>query len=232
MSTEKKDITVEGNIRLVYHIVNKYHGNKGNLMKNYGIDKNDLVQIGSIGLIKAAKNYNPEICAFSTYATKIINGEILRYFRDNGNMIKFPRSCKEIVAKLAIEKVDESEVTVEKIMEIAGCTERIANQALMYMSIKNISSLDKPIDMDGEEIKLIDTVSAPKEYDEDFNIMYKDFLSQLDENEKLAVELTMAGLTQREISKITGVSQPTIGRWLKKVKKSIENYSGGELCLK
>jgi RNA polymerase sigma factor (sigma-70 family) len=70
------------------------------------------------------------------------------------------------------------------------------------------------------------------ENDVDFDILYKDFLSQLTENEKLSVELIMAGLTQHEIAPIIGVSQVTISRYLKRAKIKIKDYSGGELCIK
>jgi hypothetical protein len=47
MNTEIKeiDISVEGNMGLVHFIINKYHGNKKELMKRFGLDKNDLIQI-------------------------------------------------------------------------------------------------------------------------------------------------------------------------------------------
>jgi RNA polymerase sporulation-specific sigma factor len=140
--------------------------------------------------MKAAKNYDSEIGTFSTYATRIINGEIKRYFRDNGDLVQFSRSCKEIESKMAMERIDKADITIEKIIEIVGCTERVASQALDYMAIKKVSSLDKPIASDEEDATLMDYIPS-HENDVDFDILYKDFLLQLTENEKLSVELIM-----------------------------------------
>jgi RNA polymerase sporulation-specific sigma factor len=208
MSTTVKEIKAEDHLGLVIYLVNKYHSKNENLLSRHGVDTDDLIQIGSIGLMKAANNFNPEIgVAFSTYASRIINGEIIRYFRDNGNLVKFPRSCKEIAARLAVEKINPEDATVEKIIELVGCSERIAEQALQYLSIKMVSSLDKPITIDGEdETSLMDIIPA-NEQDIDFEIMYANYLLLLTENEKLSVELTMAGLSQHEIAPILGVAQ-------------------------
>ena len=65
---------VERNLRLVAHIIKKFDGE--------GEDFDDLVSIGTIGLIKAIKTYNPEKSTrLATYASKCIENEILMYFR-------------------------------------------------------------------------------------------------------------------------------------------------------
>ena len=61
-----------------------------------GVEYDDLVQIGSLGMIKAVKSYCPEYgCVFSTYAVPLIIGEIRRYLRDDG-MIKVSRGVKRL----------------------------------------------------------------------------------------------------------------------------------------
>lgn len=65
---------IEHNLRLVAHIVRKYYSSKGN--------QDDLISIGSIGLIKAVDSFNSDNGArFATYASKCIQNEILMYFR-------------------------------------------------------------------------------------------------------------------------------------------------------
>ena len=68
--------------------------------KNNYYDKEDLFQIGCIGLMKAINNFDVHYgVQFSTYAVPIIMGEIKRYFRDDGT-IKVSRSLKELNIKI------------------------------------------------------------------------------------------------------------------------------------
>lgn len=65
---------IEHNLRLVAHIAKKY--------ENSGVDNDDLISIGSIGLIKGIKTFNPKKKArLATYAARCIENEILMYFR-------------------------------------------------------------------------------------------------------------------------------------------------------
>ena len=65
---------VEHNLRLVAHIIKKYYGAQG--------DQDDLVSIGTIGLIKAINTYDPDKkIRLSSYASRCIENEILMYFR-------------------------------------------------------------------------------------------------------------------------------------------------------
>ncbi len=65
---------IEHNLRLVAHIVKKYHAS--------GVDQDDLISIGTIGLIKAVSGYSyKKETKFATYASRCIENEILMYFR-------------------------------------------------------------------------------------------------------------------------------------------------------
>ena len=73
---EAKNILIEHNLRLVAHVCKKYN--------NTNIDQDDLISIGSIGLIKGINSYNPEkAIKLSTYISKCIDNEILMYLRSN-----------------------------------------------------------------------------------------------------------------------------------------------------
>lgn len=69
-----RGILIERNLRLVAHIAKKYTYS--------GYDADDIISVGTIGLIKAIDSYNPENSArFATYAVKCLQNEILMYFR-------------------------------------------------------------------------------------------------------------------------------------------------------
>ena len=72
--------------------------------RNRGYEKDDLFQIGSIGLIKAIRHFDVTMnVKFSTYAIPMIMGEIKRFMRDDG-MIKVSRSLKELNNKIKLER--------------------------------------------------------------------------------------------------------------------------------
>ena len=73
---DAKNILIEHNLRLVAHVCKKYN--------NTNIDQDDLISIGTIGLIKGINSYNPEkSIKLSTYISKCIDNEILMYLRSN-----------------------------------------------------------------------------------------------------------------------------------------------------
>ena len=75
---EARNILIERNLRLVVHLCKKY--------EQPGIDKDDLISIGTIGLIKAIDSFSPaRKVRLSTYAAKCIENEILMFFRGSKN---------------------------------------------------------------------------------------------------------------------------------------------------
>ena len=71
---QARALLIEHNLRLVAHIVKKYYGS--------GVDQDDLISIGTIGLIKAIDSFDSENgTRFATYAAKCLQNEILMYFR-------------------------------------------------------------------------------------------------------------------------------------------------------
>ena len=79
---------------LVHYVVKRFEGR--------GRERDDLVQLGRLGLVKAARNFDPEAyqVRFSTYAVPLIMGEIRRFLRDD-SQIHVARSIRENAARLA-----------------------------------------------------------------------------------------------------------------------------------
>ena len=92
-----RDTVFEENTGLIYSVAKRFVGR--------GVEMEDLIQIGSIGLLKAVDHFNASFeVKFSTYAVPMITGEIRRFLRDDG-MIKVSRSLKENVYKKMSEKI-------------------------------------------------------------------------------------------------------------------------------
>lgn len=76
---EARDILIERNLRLVAHIIKKYYTQSG--------DQEDLISIGTIGLIKAINTYQPaKNIKLATYASRCIENEILMHLRKTANL--------------------------------------------------------------------------------------------------------------------------------------------------
>lgn len=79
---------IQGNLRLVLSVVQRFSGRGENL--------DDLFQVGCIGLIKAIDNFDPDLnLRFSTYGVPMIIGEIRRFLRDN-NALRVSRSVRDV----------------------------------------------------------------------------------------------------------------------------------------
>lgn len=99
-----RQILIEHNLRLVAHVVKKFENN--------ATDKEDLISIGTIGLIKAINTFNSDKGArLATYAAKCVENEILMHFRSN-KKIKQEVSLHE---PIGVDK-DGNEITLEDIM--------------------------------------------------------------------------------------------------------------------
>ena len=128
---------VTQNMGLVYTVAKKFI--------NRGTEFEDLVQIGSIGLIKASKKFNEELgYQFSTYAVNLIIGEIKRYLRDDG-IVKISRKIKENMTKIKLaaeylRKEMDREPTIKELSEYVNLPEEDIIQALNSENILNIEN--------------------------------------------------------------------------------------------
>lgn len=208
MTTIDENRLITDNMGLINMVVKRYTG--------FGVDYEDLFQIGSVGLIKAAKAFDTsKNLQFSTYAVAKITGEIKTYLRDNGE-IKVSRSVKE--QKFRIEKANR-ELTIElgrepKISEIASrCA--ITPEEVVYAldATQATISLDLPTDEGG--------ITIGSSYDEEKTldrVMIAELLNLLDVQERRLITLRyFADKTQSETSKELGLSQVAVSRLEKKV---------------
>ena len=98
-------------------------------------DRDDLMQIGFVGLIKAIKGFDPTYgVRFSTYAVPMIIGEIKRYLRDGG-AVRIARSIKELrqrIKAFTAEYISKSgtEATLDEVCGALGCSREAALEAL------------------------------------------------------------------------------------------------------
>ena len=128
--TEARTILIERNLRLVAHIAKKYYSS--------GYDSDDLISIGTIGLIKAIDSFNADNgTRFATYAGKCLQNEILMYFRSQKKL-----ACETLLSETVDADKDGNPLTY---MDIISCDDTILdeielkiNSAKALRAVKNV----------------------------------------------------------------------------------------------
>lgn len=209
-----KEQVVKDNLGLVWSIVHRF--------KNSYYDKEDLFQIGCIGLMKAINHFDSSYnVQFSTYAVPIIMGEIKRYFRDDGT-IKVSRSLKELNIKVMktkelLQSKQNREPTIEEIAEYLKVDVQDVIEAID--SSYYPTSLNEPIyEKDGSTISVEDRI-VDKSQDYWFEKMALDMeIDKLDEKEKMIIYMRyQMECNQEVIARKLGISQVQVSRLEKKI---------------
>lgn len=189
---------------------------------NRGTEYDDLVQIGTIGLIKAAQAFDPELgFSFSTYAFSMITGELRRHFRDDG-LIKVSRSIKQYCAEMLKVK-EEYTIQFGKEPPISYLAEKCGiscEEAIFFLGaltpVESLNNSDND-EMTHEEKIGTDNIS---EFIEKFAL--KQAIDMLLPEEKLLVQMRYGNsLTQNEVALRLGVTQVKISRMEKKIMEKL-----------
>ena len=221
------------NLGLVWSIVKRF--------ENRGHDRDELFQIGSMGLMKAIDKFDTSFdVRFSTYAVPVISGEIKRFLRDDG-LIKVSRSLKENGCKLyrAAEQLSGRlgrEATLEEICIEAGLS---MEEAVLAMEAKiEVESIYQSVyQNDGSEIYLVDQVMAGKNSvgcvhgnsveagaeatpEETIvnHMLIEQLMAELSEEERKLIEMRyFQDKTQSAVAEELGISQVQVSRLEKKI---------------
>ncbi len=208
---QARQTLVEGNLRLVLSVIQKFLGR--------GENPDDLFQVGCIGLLKAIKNFDlSQNVRFSTYGVPMIAGEIRRYLRDY-SAIRVSRSVRDtayrvLQCKEAMLAQTNREPSLEEIAkqldipleEVSGAMDAIAAPVSLY----------EPVYSDGgDPLTVMDQVYDTKNTDEQWieHIALREAISRLGERERRILALRFYdGKTQMEVAQSIGISQAQVSR--------------------
>ncbi|MBP5308928.1 MAG: SigB/SigF/SigG family RNA polymerase sigma factor [Clostridia bacterium] len=220
-----KEILLVNNANLIKSIVKRFLGK--------GVEYDDLYQLGSLGFIKAIKNFNENYdVMFSTYAVPMIIGEIKRFMRDDG-AVKVSRAIKVLAVKIN-RFIDEYRQkrnvspTVDEIAKHFG----VERQDVVFA----LDSSKYPLSLntaEGEEDdgnpELIDRLPSREDGDDLVDkIMLRTFIERLPERDRKIIILRYFGdKTQSEIAAELGVSQVQVSRLENKIIEKLRSFCNG-----
>lgn len=196
------------NMPLVAAIARRY--------QNCGLAQEDMIQLGSIGLLQALRRFDPTrgLC-FSTYAVPLIAGEIRRFLRDDG-MVKFSRETKSLALQIERVRREQGDLTVEELSKRLNVPLEDVTAALASRTAA--LSLDAPTDEDGADLQtFLGSADADTEQDALRRVELRELFAVLSERERQVLFLRyFQDRTQNEVGKRLGLSQVQISRIEKK----------------
>lgn len=229
---ESRDELITMYLNLVKYLASRF--------RNRGEPIDDLIQVGTIGLIKAIDRFDTgREVEFTTYATPTIVGELKRYFRDKGWAIKVPRRLQELSFRVnqGIDQLTQQiqrSPTILEIAEYLGVTSEEVLEAMETSEAYNFVSLETDRNSDGSDsFSILEYVGKDDQLMAivDDRATLAEALKHLTPMEQRVLYLRFfQGLTQTEIASQLEISQMQVSRLLRKTLRVLrENLVSGEV---
>ena len=226
----------EGDLAAREQLIEQYMSLVRSLARRYsyrGEQLDDLVQIGSIGLIKAIDRFDlTRGVELTTYATPNIIGEIKRHFRDRGWAVRVPRGLQELNVQLS-KLVEGLTVqygrspTIPELAKAAGVEEEEVLEALE--SGRAYTSLSLSQGSGSEDGEVLDPLESLGEIEHEYEVsedraVLAPGFKVLDERERRILHLRFfEGLTQSQIAQQVGISQMHVSRLIRRALEKIRD---------
>ena len=212
-----RDQLIERYMPLVKNLAARYSGR--------GEPHEDLIQVGSIGLLLSIERFDTSReVQFTTYAVPTIVGEIQRHFRDRAWALHVPRRMKELSVRISrtvqTQTADLGRApTIAELAAMTGASEEDVVEALQTSEAYSTRSLSQPLGHDGDDETMQDVLGHDDRgfAEVEDMVLVEAGLDALDERERRIVELRFFdGLTQSEIAAQIGISQMHVSRLLRR----------------
>jgi RNA polymerase sigma-B factor len=223
-----RDQLVESHLPFVIYLARRFSGRSEPL--------SDLIQVGSIGLIKAIDRFDPERgLEFSTFAAPTILGEIKRHFRDTTWLIHVPRRAQELQTAMTAARSELNQElgrapTVTELATRLDVDEDIVIEALDVARAHSGVPLDA-LAPPGETVPVHPALGYVDDGFEavEHRAYLRRAIAELPESEREVVALRFfAGKTQTEIAAMIGVSQMQVSRLLARGLRRLRTSLGVE----
>jgi RNA polymerase sigma-B factor len=215
------DEVIVENLSVAKSIAGRYRGR--------GVATEDLEQVACLALVGAAHRYDPDKAEdFLTFAVPTIQGEVKRYFRDHGWMVRPTRAVQEAqqLINRELAHADGHETTAELAGRL-GIPQAVVDAAMQAQGCFSPVSLDQPLlggEVEGDRLVAEDAVA---EYDAaEARVLLQTLTRQLKPRDRLILYLRyVEGLTQAEIGAELGVTQMQVSRLLSRVLRELRELA-------
>jgi RNA polymerase sigma-B factor len=204
----------------------------------------DLIQVGTIGMLKALEKYNPlSGTQFKTYATYFITGEIRHYLRDKSCVLKAPRELYELYYRVnqIVQRLSDELGRLPSDLEIAEALQCPVSKVMQAQDAerrRQLVSLDQfAVNDNGDETKyvemLVDESYNQSIQQQESKLLIEKSLSQLPEELQVVVKMTFyEDLSQAKIAEVLNISQMQVSRRLRKALETMSHILEGTHNLK
>ena len=220
---EARDTVFKENAGLVYSMAKRFAGRS--------VEMEDIVQIGSIGLLKAIDRFDISYdVKFSTYAVPMIIGEVKRYLRDNHSM-RVSRSLRDTAYKaINAREVLTKKLNHEPTIDVIAKEIDMKKEDVLFAldAIATPLSLYEPVYQDGgDTLYLMDQVKDKKNKEDSWveSIALKEAMEHLPDREYDIIKMRFfEGKTQTEVADEIAISQAQVSRLEKNALKHMKNH--------
>ncbi len=213
-----RDELIESHLRLAEHLARRF--------ANRGVALDDLIQVASLGLVKAVERFEPERgLEFSTFATPTIMGELKRHFRDKGWSVRVPRRVQELHVELntliaeLTQRLGRSP-TIHELANGARTSDEEVLEAVEAAQAYRSTSIDAPLGSGDDDTRGLANQLGNEDanlFDAENRLVLEGLLSALPMREQLMLHLRFYdGMTQSQIADRLGISQMHVSRLLNK----------------
>lgn len=223
-----------GRRRLRNELVRAHEGLAGHIAKDYagrGVEYDDLRQVAMLGLLKSVERYDPERgVPFGPFASRTINGELKRHFRDKTWSVRPPRGMLELRQSMrrTTEELTQKLGRAPTVPELARALDATEDEILESMEAGGAyraDSLDAPTPGDGDErLKLGDRLAGddPSMGRSELRVLVAQLMESVPEREATILRLRFVDeMTQSEIAEVVGVSQMHVSRLLRRTLRDL-----------
>lgn len=210
---ELEDRIVEVNMQVAVDVARRY--------RSRGVALEDLEQVAYLGLVKAARGFDHERDTdFLSYAVPTIRGEVRRYFRDHGWVVRPPRPVQQAQSRITAVESDlcqelgraprPSEIADRLGLDLDLVVEALAANGCFAPTSLDTSTADSEGgigDRLGDEDESFESAEA--------RVALRPLMAHLDKRERIMLEMRFfQGATQAEIGKVLGITQMQVSRLL------------------
>ena len=221
---------IERHLGIAHHLARRY--------RYRGVAEEDLVQVATIGLLKAIERFDPQRgTAFVAFATPTILGELRRYFRDSTWALRVPRQLQERVLAVGAavgplaQRLARSP-TPQEIAHETGLTQEEVLEALEAGGAYGTTPLESAADSGYRTDKTGTLADAPEQRPDQLveqRLLASALVAHLSDREQYIVDLRFArNMTQSQIAERIGVSQMHVSRLLSGALAKMREFAGDE----